>query len=170
MRVAPVSPEVVEVLWSNQQEMNGRAVAACKKKGIVTAGVVDLPEINQSLIEKICRHIMVPDRVWVKPMVAPVDKLVTPDGDEIEKPFFALTRRLGTRWCGNDDDLAFRIGREITSELFFDVMKAEDEATKKNPFRGLIYAPFVLMQLAPIKPGAGPEIGVMTRYSKRLIA
>jgi len=173
MLVESVSPEATATLWRNQEVMNGRAVEACKGRGIGVDGP-GLPDISRSLIENICRHIMVPKKVWLRPMTKPSERLVTPDGDEIDEPFSAMTRRLGTRWCERDDEFAFRIGREITAEMFYDVLKAEDEETKKKPFRGLIYAPFVLIMLASISPfkmsgESQHQIGVMMRYSKRFM-
>ena len=163
MRAVSFSDEAVETLWTNQQVMNGRALEAVKDIGM------ECPEISESLVRDICRHILVPPKVWVRPMTKPTEILQTPEGKVIEGPFFALTRKMATRWCGDVNRFAFGIAREITSEMFFDVVRAEDEATKKRPFYGLIYAPFVLVMLRPIKLGKNPDIGAVMRYSKRLV-
>ena len=167
MRAATVSTEVADVLWSNQKVANDRAADSLRETSVI--GSHDPMEISESLVRQICGFILVPPKVMMSPMTRPTERLVAPGGLEFEQPFFALTRRMKTRWSGDTRDLAFKIGREITSELYYDVLKAEDEASKDEPFVGLVYAPFVLVLLTPISRGRNPKIGVMMRYSKRVI-
>lgn len=161
MRAGPVSPEVASVLWENQKVLNGRALEAVKGMDLG----MECPSIGESLVRDICRHILVPPQVWVKPMTKPTEMLTNPEG----KVIFALTRKMATRWTGDEEQFAFGFGREITREIFFDVAWAEGEATKKKPFRGMIYAPFELVSLSPITLGKNPEVGSRTRYSKRFV-
>jgi len=159
-----LSPGVSDVLWQNQQVVNGHATAECRD-------LIGDELIGESLIRKIVRKIDVPSRrVMVSPMTKPVEVLKTPAGHEIPGPFFALTRKLfrlsASCWNNSEDEVAWRVAREITAELYLDVLTAQDEATKKKPFRGLIYAPFVLVMLAPVSSG---EIGIKMRYSKRVV-
>ena len=159
VRTTPISPSIADVLWVNQRAMNGRASEA---------GRTFQDRVSEALIRNICRHVLVPDGVFVRPMTKPVEVFKYPSGADIEGPFYALSRFLLTRWCSNENDLAFKIGREISMEIIYDVVSARAEATRKSPFRGMIYAPHTLVQLTDhVDEGV---IGVMTRYSKRILA
>ena len=159
---------LLEVLWGNQQVVNGKATEQCRE-------MIGDDLIPESLVSKIVDKIDVPKRrVMFSPMTKPVEVLKTPRGHEIPGAFFALTRKLfhfaGSRWSGGENEIAFRIAREISRELWYDLVKGEDESTKVKPFRGLIYTPYVLVMLEPIGlPVTDSDIGVKMRYAKRVV-